>query len=178
MQLMNVYGDYLLRTAVLLVNDHQTAEELVQDTFIIAFEKINQLEDVTKMKGWLTAIIINACRAKMRKWSWKNIFPRMDIVNHAEKGDSTDDPEEIVLQLFQHQHLSELIQQLDYKYREVITLFYFNDMKINDISKQIKINENTVKSRLTRGRVLLKALLEKGEVNYERTEQKNKQTAP
>jgi DNA-directed RNA polymerase specialized sigma24 family protein len=72
--LMNQYGNTLLRTAYLLVKDTYVAEEMVQDTFIIAFEKANQLQDPTKLKSWLTTILMNECRARMRKWSWKNIL--------------------------------------------------------------------------------------------------------
>ncbi|WP_174496208.1 RNA polymerase sigma factor [Salirhabdus euzebyi] len=42
-----------MRTAYLLLKDHQNAEEAVQDTFVTAFEKINQLEDPHKLKSWL-----------------------------------------------------------------------------------------------------------------------------
>ena len=62
-----------------------------------------------------------------------------------------------------YKSLSGAIGELDYIYREVITLFYFNEMKTSDIAKQLKIKENTIKSRLKRGRVMLKDILQKGE---------------
>lgn len=171
LEVMNLYGDYLLRTAYLLVKDYQTAEEAVQDTFITAFEKIHQLEDGQKLKSWLTTIVINRCRSQMRKWSWKNIFLLFDGIERTKSNEFAESPEELFLKMIQNQKLSDAILQLDYKYREVITLYYFNEMKINDIANHVRINENTVKSRLKRGRMLLKGLMMKGEVpNEEQTE--------
>ena len=53
-EIMDMYGDYLLRMAFLLVKVHQRAEEAVQDTFITAFHKIEQLDQGKLLKSWLT----------------------------------------------------------------------------------------------------------------------------
>lgn len=177
MEVMNQYGDYLLRTAYLLMKDYQTAEEAVQDTFIAAFEKIHQLEDPEKLKSWLTAIVLNQCRSRMRKWHWKNIFLRFDKVEKMKADDTIRGPEESLLAMALDHNLSEAIQQLNYKYREAITLYYFNEMKISEIASQTKTNENTVKSRLKRGRLLLKGLLTKGEISNEESAENPKKTA-
>ncbi|MCH1627386.1 RNA polymerase sigma factor [Ferdinandcohnia quinoae] len=172
-ELMNMYGDYLLRTAYLLLEDHQLAEEVVQDTFIIAFEKGHQLGDPDKLKSWLTTIVINRCRSQMRKWSWKNIVPAFDWVKEEAYNQT---PEVELLAVIDNQNVSKAIQTLDYKYREVITLFYFNELKISEIACQIKTKETTIKSRLKRGRMLLGKILEKGEGVVEAGERKIKKS--
>ncbi|WP_047983212.1 RNA polymerase sigma factor [Ornithinibacillus californiensis] len=161
-ELMHQYGDYLVRTAYLLLKDHQTAEEAVQDTFVIAFEKVKQLDDPEKLKAWLTSIVMNCCRSRMRKWSWKNIFLTYDNEQVHEDA-SILTPEDELLELVWNQNLSDAIHLLDYKYREVITLFYFNEMKISEIAQFTKEKENTIKSRLKRARENLKDILMKGE---------------
>ena len=175
-ELMNLYGDYLLRTAILLIKDEQAAEEAVQDTFINGYEKINQLTDPVKLKSWLTSILINRCRSQMRKWSWKRIIPRFDLLERYEADESTLDPEDHLLQRLESQRLSKAIHQLDYKYRETIILFYFNDMKINEMALYLKANESTIKSRLVRGRSKLKDILMRGEGD-EAGERSHKKTA-
>ncbi|HEY2420281.1 MAG TPA: sigma factor, partial [Neobacillus sp.] len=75
---MDDYGDLLLRTACLLLRDRQSAEEAVQDTFIQAFAKMNQLQEPERLKAWLVRIVVNRCRMKQRTWSWRNIFPSGD----------------------------------------------------------------------------------------------------
>jgi RNA polymerase sigma factor (sigma-70 family) len=161
-EVMNQYGDYLLRTAILLLKDKQTAEEAVQDTFITAYEKVNQLSDPKKLKSWLTSILVNRCRSQIRKRSWKQRILSIDLIQHY-KGDETfSGPEEHFINLVENQYLAEGIQELDYKYREVIILFYFNEMKINEISQYLNTKENTIKSRLARGRSMLKEIFMRG----------------
>jgi RNA polymerase sigma factor (sigma-70 family) len=168
-ELMNQYGDYLVRTAFLLVKDHQTAEEAVQDTFITAFEKIMQLEDPTKIKSWLTSIVINCCRSRMRKWSFKHIF--LPFENEVTwETESALTPEEELLEMVWNENLSEAIHRLDYKYREVITLYYFSEMKISEIAVYTNEKETTIKTRLKRARVKLKEILLKGEEFLEENE--------
>lgn len=179
LEIMNSYGDYLLRTAYLLVKDYHTAEETVQDTFITAFEKIHQLKDPQKLKSWLTTIVINKCRSQMRKWSWKTVFLHFDLIKKIKENEIVQNPEEFMLELNRNEAISDAILQLDYKYREVITLFYYNEMKITEIALHIKTNENTVKSRLQRARNLLKDMILKGEnLNGEEIEVMERPTRP
>ncbi|WP_010098847.1 RNA polymerase sigma factor [Ornithinibacillus scapharcae] len=173
MELIDIYGNYLIRTAYLLVKDYQTAEEVVQDTFVIAIGKISQLQDPTKLKSWLTSIVMNCCRSRMRKWSWKNILLSFDNDQILEE-DSSQSAETELMEAIRNESLSEAIQELDYKYREVITLYYFNEMKISEISEVIKEKESTIKSRLKRARLNLKNNLMKGEELHEEYEKRYK----
>jgi RNA polymerase sigma factor (sigma-70 family) len=175
-ELMDLYGDYLVRTAFLLLKDYQTAEEAVQDTFIIAFEKMKQLDDPEKLKSWLTSIVMNCCRSRMRKWSWKNILLHFEH-DRDQKDESVIAPEEELLEMIWNKNLSHAIHKLDYKYREVITLYYFSEMKINEIALSTGEKENTIKSRLKRARVQLKDILVKGEDFLEESEQAIKKTS-
>jgi RNA polymerase sigma factor (sigma-70 family) len=176
-ELMQLHGNYLLRTAVLLLKDQQRAEEAVQDTFITAYEKISQLADDDKVKSWMTAILINRCRLQMRKRSWKHAFLSFDLVERFQGDDIFQGPEQSLLMLAENQHLSQAIQELDYKYREAIILFYFNELKISEISGQLNLNENTVKARLSRGRSLLKQILLRGGDESGEGERRAKKTA-
>jgi RNA polymerase sigma factor (sigma-70 family) len=157
----------LLRTATLLLKDNQIAEEAVQDTFITAFNKIHQLADPGKLKSWLTSILVNNCRSQQRKRSWKDVFLPFNLIERYQEDEDTLGPEDHLLNLMENQQLAVAIHELDYKYRETIILFYFNDMKINEIAHFLEVNENTIKSRLTRGRSQLKEILKRGEGGYE-----------
>lgn len=157
--LMEQYGDYLMRTAYLLLKDRQAAEEAVQDTFIQAFRKIHQLKEPGKIKGWLLQITVNHCRMKQRLWNWKRLlpYPRMELML-----DASDElgPEELLLLQWRNKRLSEAIHSLEYHYREVITLYYYNEWSIAEIAGGLQMNENTIKARLARGRMHLKHRLE------------------
>lgn len=165
LEVMDAYGDYLLRSAFLLLKDYQLAEDTVQDTFVMAFQKLDQLEDEEKLKSWLTTILLNRCRSQMRKWSWKVLLAPLDLIERTKADNQALNPENALLFSEWHESISTSIQQLDYKYREVITLFYFNEMKIKDIALFTNTNENTVKSKLKRARLLLKEILPEGSID-------------
>lgn len=156
--LMSLYGDELQRTAFLLVKDRQAAEEAVMDTFIQAFHKIHQLKEPDKLRGWLLRIVVNRCRMKMRTWSWRNLLPTAYIEQMIEENEPG--PEKGLMMEWRNQRLSEAIHRLDYRHREAITLYYYNELSVLEIAEHIKSNENTVKARLARGRMKLRQILE------------------
>lgn len=156
-QVMRLYGDVLLRTAYLLLKDRQAAEEAVQDTFVQAFYKIEQLQDSSKIKSWLLRITVNRCRMKQRAWSWNRLLPSVHVERLQEEASAG--AEERYFERWDQARVGEAMQQLEYKYREAMVLYYYNDMQIADIAEQLNCKENTVKSRLMRGRQRLKALL-------------------
>ncbi|MBP1975108.1 sigma-70 family RNA polymerase sigma factor [Cohnella thailandensis] len=159
--LMERYGNELMRTAYLLVKDKHAAEEAVMDTFIQAYRKIDQLQDPDRLHGWLLRITVNRCRMKMRTWSWTRILP----LPHVEKmiAEEEPGPEELLIDAWRNEKLSEALLKLDYKYREAIALFYYNGLTVAEIAEQTGSNENTVKARLARGRAKLKLMLEEQE---------------
>ncbi|WP_246187865.1 RNA polymerase sigma factor [Paenibacillus tengchongensis] len=160
--LMERYGDMLLRTAWLLLKDRQAAEEAVQDTFIQAYAKIGQLEDPQRLRGWLVAIAVNRCRMRQRTWSWRSIFPAAAAVIHADEDTGGGaGAEALFMMRWEQVQLGEAIRSLDYIYRECLTLYYYHEMSVKEIAGQLKLPENTVKSRLARGRALLRRILEK-----------------
>lgn len=163
LKIMNLHGNHLLHIAILLVKDHYIAEEVVQDTFVTAFKKIDQLDEAKKLKSWLITITINECRSRMRKWSWKNILLHHDSQSETNIVDENGQgPEEALLITWQNAQLHEAIGELPYKYREVITLYYFEELSIKEIIEMINEKENTIKTRLSRGRRLLKKSIQKG----------------
>ncbi|SDD12527.1 RNA polymerase sigma-70 factor, ECF subfamily [Paenibacillus sp. UNCCL117] len=162
--LMDQYGDELLRTAYLLVKDYQAAEEAVQDTFIQAYRSIEQLKDPARLKGWLLRIAVNRCRMRMRTWSWRQMLPSAWIEQLAEgEHDGYAAPEERMMELWHKERLSRAIHSLDYKYREAIVLYYYQEMNVAEIAAYTGCKENTVKARLARGRMRLRLIWEREE---------------
>ncbi|GGO03905.1 RNA polymerase subunit sigma [Saccharibacillus kuerlensis] len=163
-ELMEQYGDLLLRTACLLVRDRQTAEEVVQDAFVQAYNKIDQLDDPSKLRPWLIRIAVNGCRMRQRTWSWRHIFPGGGAGELPLDADSfsTGADEDFITQ-WKKEHLAAAVRSLDYRYRESIVLYYFDELNVREIAELLETNENTIKSRLSRGRTLLKKTIEEEE---------------
>lgn len=157
--LLDMYGDRIFRVACGILKDRQLAEDTVQEVFLKVFQKIHQYKPQRSFYAWIYKITVNHCRNKMRGWSFKKLF-FVDIfqdrleVNH-------DGPEELVLQEERGQMLLTQVMSLKTIYREVLLLFYYEDLSIKEICEALHLNENTVKTRLNRGRQILKENLER-----------------
>jgi RNA polymerase sigma-70 factor (ECF subfamily) len=161
--LMKQYGNDILRTAALLLKDHHLAEDVSQEVFITAFQKINQYRGDGSLRGWLLQMTINRCRSKMRLASWKRLLFREttgeEMKAHSHMINSTDaEIERWALSL----SLRETIEAMPLKYREVILLYYYQELTIKEIAQVLGESENTIKSKLLRGRKLLRHQLEEG----------------
>lgn len=146
------YGDYLYRIAFIYMKDQQTAEEVVQDVFMKLYET-QQFEQKSSMKTYLTRITINMCYDYLRKWkARKNKL--LDYVLKRERA-----AEQVVIALSERDEIVESVLKLPLKYREVILLYYYDDLSTIEVAQLLKIPESTVATRLQRGRQKLKELL-------------------
>lgn len=157
-EVVDTYGDELKRGSFLMVRDRLLAEEIVQDTFVQAFRKIEQLDDASKLKSWLTSIAFNRCRSELRKKKLK--FFSVDDYEESFENIHYQGPESSLLEENRHQMLSEAIMELKQKHREVIILFYYQEYSIEEIVHILKGKPSTIKSRLHRGRQKLQEKLE------------------
>ncbi|RIX47343.1 sigma-70 family RNA polymerase sigma factor [Paenibacillus nanensis] len=162
--LMDRYGNDVLRTAALLLKDRHLAEDVSQEAFLLAFQRVNQFRSESSIRSWLLQISINLCRSRMRRAAWKRLFIREPVGDVAPEPSltqpgSTGWAEKLTLR--------EEIGKLPLTYREVIVLFYFHDMRTAEIAGILKEPEGTVKSKLLRARKRLKRQLEEGGWDHE-----------
>ena len=136
----------MYRVAKSILHIECDIEDAMQNTIILAYEKINKLKKNDYFKTWLIRILINECN-KVHKKNKKTIS--LEKV----KEESTPSPQCINIDLYN------ALNNLDEKLRLVITLFYFEDMTTKEISKAIGISDNAVRTRLFRGREKLYKLL-------------------
>ena len=158
---MQRYGDRVLRTAFLLLRDRHLAEDISQETFLIAYRKQNELRDTAKVSSWLTQIAVNLCRDKMRRAAWKRLVFRDrvdDLLITPVMGPETTGT-------LWASSLTQQVQQLPYKYREVIILFYYEMLSISDIAELLQESPGTIKSKLSRARRRLRDALIEEEKN-------------
>lgn len=167
--LIDMYADRLVRVAYGILGDHQLAEDIIQDVFIKVFHKISQYHPERSFYAWIYKITVNECRNNMRKWYYKRLFFISDYWGQLQGKDKN--PEETYLQNESDQELLHQIFSLKRIYREVLILYYYEDFSIKEISEILNINENTVKTRLSRGRQCLKTMLERREVFHYETSQ-------
>ncbi|MFF5994469.1 sigma-70 family RNA polymerase sigma factor [Lysinibacillus sp. KU-BSD001] len=158
--LIEEYGEYIYHLAYLYVKDKQVAEEITQDVFYTYSVKRNQFRGDASIKTYLTRIVINKSHDELRKMKRQTvlqaILPFMKTVRSAEQE---------VLAKVQGESLKEAVWNMPVHYREVMIFYYYEDFTINEIVSLLGISENTIRTRLRRGRELLKQqLTNEGEV--------------
>lgn len=135
----------MYRIAKSILHSESDIEDAMQNTILIAYEKLYTLKKNDFFKTWLIRILINQCNSIYKK-------NKKTISIEKIKEESTTN-QCINVDLYN------ALNSLDEKLRLVIVLFYFEDMTTKDISKAIGISNNAVRTRLFRGREKLYKLL-------------------
>lgn len=138
------------RVAYSYVRNQQDALDIVQDAIYKALTRINTLEKQVSLKSWLYKIIVNNSLDYLRKHKRLSVVD--DTVMEA-LGNSTEDR-------YQNLDLQEAMDQLPDKYKTIIILRYFEDMKIEEVAQVMDENVNTIKTRLYRALKILKVELD------------------
>ena len=137
-----------------ILSNDKDCEDAVQEAILKAYNKLKTLKEEEYFKTWLIRILINECyslkRKELKTLSYEECF---DIASDNNK----DEYSELYFE----------IQKLPERIRITIVLYYVEGYSIKEIKKILKIPEGTVKSRLAKGRKLLKIKLEYMEEIYE-----------
>lgn len=159
-QLVFLYSDRLLQVATLILKDQYLAEDVVQESLLVAINKIHQLRG-DDLSPWLYRILVNRCRKEQRKkpWSVVEYLPK----NELELVPATGvDVERDVLEKDTDREVMYAIAQLPARYREVVTLYYLEELSLETIAKVTQEPLGTIKSRLHRARKRLQKILIEG----------------
>ncbi|GIO28305.1 RNA polymerase subunit sigma [Ornithinibacillus bavariensis] len=160
--LMNQFGRDVVRLAFTYTKEKQLAEDIAQEVFIRCYQNLDVFRHESSYKTWVFRITINLCRDYFRSWNYKHITIS-DIFNKLSFTNRT--PETEYMNLEKNRVIGEKVLALPLKYREVIILYYYEEMSYNQISKLLNMSQQTIKSRLHRARLKLQKSLEKGELD-------------
>lgn len=146
--LIQIHQNTLYRAALAILGDAHEAEDAVQDAFLRCLEKGPEFESPAHEKAWLLRVTVNGCKSRLRSPWRRRTAPLLDTYPAA-------GPEE--------QSLMETIGALPARDRAVLHLYYYEGYQTAEIAEMTGWREGTVRSRLTRARAKLGALL-KGEM--------------
>lgn len=147
-QLVRASTDTLYRVSMSMLKNEHDAQDAVSEAILKAYENLHKLRKEEYFKTWLVRILINECKLILRK-SDRIIS---DVNEKMPEITSRDNP-------YLSVEVGEAINSLPEKIRLVIVMFYVEDYSIKDIKRVLNIPEGTVKSRLSKGRALLKEQL-------------------
>ncbi|MBT2758200.1 sigma-70 family RNA polymerase sigma factor [Mesobacillus foraminis] len=157
-EIMHRHGQEILQLVYSYVKNRSIAEDLTQDIFVKCYKSLHTYSGKARIRTWLWRIAINHCKDYLKSWYARNVILTEKEAEPAYHQDKT--VEQKVIQKSEDQELAEAVMELPIKYREVIYLFYFEELSIKEISEVTDIKENTVKTRLRRAKDLLKERLE------------------
>lgn len=151
--LIEKYGDKILRLCFLMLKDKCLAEDVAQEIFIQIYKCIFKFKNKSCLYTWIYRIAINKCRDQLKK---KNEYVNFDEEINKKSRENVEDE---VLSSITGEMIKDKIMKLKPIYREVLILYYYHQLSIKEICEVLNDKENTVKSRLKRGREILKEVL-------------------
>ncbi|PLR86821.1 RNA polymerase factor sigma C [Bacillus canaveralius] len=163
-ELMNNYGEDIVRLAYSYVRDKSAAEDIAQNTFIKCYKYASAFRGDSTIKTWLYRIAINCCKDYLRSSYFKRILPTNIIQNFIQE--PSPSTESVYFESDKSNALIQCVFGLPPKYREVIMLHYFENLKIKEIEQILDLKGNTIKTRLRKARTMLKEKIEKEKGGY------------
>ena len=137
------------------IGDFHFAEEITQDTFLQAYEKLATLRNPNQFAGWLYVIANNLCKRWMqkKKLSTQSLegTPVVEIENSSYKRYVLERRETETTE-HRHEIVKKLLDRLPENERTVVTLHYLGEMTIKEIGRFLGVSVNTINSRLRRAR--------------------------
>ena len=149
------YYSKMMGIALRYFNNLDLAKDIVQESFIKAFKKIEQFNGGKNFEGWIKRIVVNHSLDQLRKN--KNIY-------FVSEEKIKNIPEEKKEDLSNYRNINisdvlEAVQQLSIKYRTVFNLYVFDGLTHKEISKSLNISEGTSKSNYFKAKSKLKDIL-------------------
>ena len=171
-KLRQLYGKYKNRmyiTACKVLGDPQRAEDAVHDAFISVSKHLDKIEDIDSVKT--CAYMVKAARSRALNILRMGLPEKeTDLDEATAKAD-----EDLLDEICRKESYNEIVNailSLEERYRDVLTLYYLNDLALTEIAELQGVKENTVKQQLFRGRRKLIDTIKK-EVNPDEKRQSN-----
>ena len=163
--LIRRYNPYLYKVGRSYGYIHQDVEDLMQETFIHAFENLPKLQNPMYFKTWLIRIMLNECyrksyKAAARKEIMVDAFV-CEKSTHMFSENGNDDTEKTVGNRELSSVIENAIQHIPMDYRLVFSLRELNGMSVHDTAIALNLTEVNVKVRLNRAKAMLRKEVEK-----------------
>ena len=163
-ELYQLYYDKIYALIMMTVKNSADTEDILQLTFIKAWQNIAKLNDPKAFNTWLQRIALNESKSMLRKKR-----PELSVDDEGENGEALQFESDMLLpqEYAERDDLSarlrRIIEELSVVQRDTILLYYYNDMSVEEIAQIMECSEGTVKSRLHLARKAIKTEIEEQE---------------
>jgi RNA polymerase sigma-70 factor (ECF subfamily) len=154
-QLYKLYYRNMYNTCLRILNDSAEAEDVMQEAFLSAFEKINTYEGKVSFGSWLKRIVVNRSLDALRK-------RKIDLIDIDEKTGPAANEDQVNEEEIEYkvQKVKDAIKQLPDGYRLVLTLYLFEGYDHDEIAEILNISASTSRSQYTRARQKLLKIMQ------------------
>ncbi len=152
------YGKDVYSFCLYMTRNRETAEDLYQQTFLVAWEK-GELDENRNPKAYLISVAVNLWKNQKRKYFWRNKKANIIYFQDEDLTQLTSDAEtveETVVKQDEMELVRNLVNQLPDKMRIVILMYYMEEMSVDEIAEALHIPSGTVKSRMHQAKSRLK----------------------
>lgn len=159
--LMRRFAGKVVKLAYYHVRDRHQAEDICQEVFYRVYKSLHRFRRDSSYFTWIYRITVNLCRDYIASAYFRRMLPwgSRDAEIFAKR-------DERLFEAVEGGEIFQKVMDLPVKYRTVMAMYYFEDMTTPQIADVLKIREETVRARLSRGRKLLKEVLAKEEFIY------------
>ncbi len=148
-----------------LADSPSDAEDLTQDVFIRAFEKLPKFKNNRRFFPWLYTIAVNRGRDHLRKKGLRRKLFTAEPENRESQDTPVDDSQRTPERAIVVEKIIDAMEKLPLSYREPLLLYYREEFSIKEIAAALKISNTAVKARLHRGRRSLRRLMGEHDAN-------------
>lgn len=147
-------------TCISFLKNETTAQDIMQETYITAFLKIQSLEKSSQIRSWLNRIAVNKCKNYLKGKGEIQLDDEI-FENQAIVDERISIPEEYILDKAKREIILSIMQEVlsDVQYQTVI-MHYFNEMTVDEIAEVFECSRGTVLSRLNYSRAKMKTAIE------------------
>lgn len=155
--LFKLFYGKMLGVSMRYTKDEDTAQEVVQESFIKCFDKLSTFDTDGYFEGWLKRIVINTAIDNIRK-SKKSPYVN-DLNEDSSLSNEEEDDEDFEITKMNTDLIMNAIQKLSPAYQAVFNLYVIEDYTHREIADMLKISEGTSKSNLSKAKANLKKML-------------------
>lgn len=151
-EIVRTYSDMIYGVAMRYVRDRNIADEVYSDVFYRYFRREREFDSEEHRKAWLLRVAINCSKDHLTSRRYDEEIKDDMFASVSISGTEEASLDEIM-------DVRAALKKLDEEHREVIELYYFNQLSVTEIAMMLQRSVNTVKSQLRRGREKLRLLL-------------------
>lgn len=164
-KIIDRYIDQINNFSYRLTGNRDEAEDITQDTFLKVWKNLNKYRLEENFKTWIFTIARNTAIDYLRK---KKNFVFSDFENESGENSITDNlkdpaplPDELIQKATDKKVLEKILKEIPFSQKEVLLLYYNEDLTFDEIGKVLNKSINTVKSQHRRALIKLREMLDK-----------------